>query len=364
MYDAFRRERQNGAKLPALKPSAVRAYASDVRERSLEMLERIDLEAPDVLVRRGFVFGLVLQNELQAQESMLEALQCRTGTTYPVVDSTAPDRAPSGPDEVVVQAGPFTLGATHEPWAYDNELEPHETEIPAFRIDRMPVTNGEFAEFVDDRGYRSPKVWSDAGWEWREREDASAPLYWERSDYGWERVRFGRREPITPWEPVQHVSFHEAEAFARWAGKRLPTEIEWERAAGWHDHEGKFRYPWGQAWMGFEASLDRRRFSPAPVRLVRGRRQPGRLRPDGRRRLGVDVVVVSSRTRGSCRSPTRSARRSTSETTSVSSEAARGRRTRSSHALVPPLGEPRAARGIRRLPLRAGRLSGALLPRR
>ena len=264
VYGAFRRERQNGAKLPTLKPSAVRAYAGDVRERSLEMLECIDLDAPDVLVRRGFVFGLVLQNELQLQESMLEALQCRTDRGYPVVDSTAPDRAPSGPDEILVSGGAFTLGAEYEPWAYDNELDAHETELPPFRIDRALVTNGEFAEFADDRGYRSRKLWSDAGWEWRASEEVSAPLYWERSSYGWERLRFGKREPITPWEPVQHVSFHEAEAFARWAGKRLPTEVEWERAAGWHDHEGKFRYPWGQTWMGFEASLDRRRWSPAP----------------------------------------------------------------------------------------------------
>ena len=137
----------------------------------------------------------------------------------------------------------------------------------------------------------------------------TAPLYWERSSYGWERIRFGRREPITPWEPVQHVSFHEAEAFAHWAGKRLPTEIEWERAAGWHDHEGKFRYPWGQAWMGFEASLDRRRFSPAPAGSYAGRRQPGRLRADGGRRLGVDVVVLPALPRASSRSRTRSAPR-------------------------------------------------------
>ncbi len=83
VYDAFRRERSNGAKLPTLKPSAVRAYAADVRERSLDMLERINLEAPDVLVRRGYVFGLVLQNELQSQESMLEALQGRDGLRVP-----------------------------------------------------------------------------------------------------------------------------------------------------------------------------------------------------------------------------------------------------------------------------------------
>jgi iron(II)-dependent oxidoreductase len=90
-------------------------------------------------------------------------------------------------------------------------------------------------------------------------------MYWQGGRDGWERVRFGVLEPIPPDEPVQHVSFYEAEAFAHWAGKRLPTEMEWERAASWHEQEGKFRYPWGQAWMGYEASLDRRRFSPAPV---------------------------------------------------------------------------------------------------
>jgi gamma-glutamyl hercynylcysteine S-oxide synthase len=266
VYDAFRRERTNGADLPTLQPNAVRAYARDVRERSLDVLERVDLEAPDVLIRHGFVFGLVLQNELQSQESMLEALQRRSnGVGYPVTDGTAPDRAAGGPDEIEVPGGTFTLGAMYEPWAYDNELEPHELELPPFRIDRAPVTSGDFAEFIEARGYRSQKNWSDAGWEWRQREDATAPLYWRRSSYGWERFRFGRWEPITPWEPLQHVSFYEAEAYAHWAGKRLPTEFEWERAAGWHDHEGKFRYPWGQAWMGFEASLDRRRFSPAPA---------------------------------------------------------------------------------------------------
>src|SRR4029453_2425438 len=86
VYDAFRRERTNGADLPTLQPNAVRAYARDVRERSLDVLERVDLEAPDVLIRHGFVFGLVLQNELQSQESMLEALQCRTGSGYRVVE--------------------------------------------------------------------------------------------------------------------------------------------------------------------------------------------------------------------------------------------------------------------------------------
>jgi iron(II)-dependent oxidoreductase len=265
VYEAFRRERRNGNRLPTLRAEAVHAYASDVRERTLELLEHLDLESANPLVRRAFAFGLVVQNELSTQEAMLEALQLRSGRSYPVPMTSNPDRAPAGPDEIHVPGGTFTLGAQHEPWAYDNELEAHEVEVRPFVIDRTPVTNAEFTEFVDDHGYRSTKHWSAAGLEWREREGARAPLYWEGGNDGWERVRFGVREPLPARELVQHVSYYEAEAYASWAGKRLPTEVEWERAATWHDHEGKFRYPWGQAWMGFEASLDRRRFSPAPA---------------------------------------------------------------------------------------------------
>ena len=265
VYEALRRARSNGTHLPSLRAEAVRAYADDVRARTIDLLEHVDLESPNALVHRGYAFGLAVQNELQSQEAMLEALQLRAGRSYPVPTPALPDRAPSGPDEIHVPAGIFVLGAENDAWAYDNELAAHEVEVGAFVIDRAPVTNAQFAEFVDGRGYRSARHWSTAGWEWREREEARAPLYWEGGQDGWERVRFGVREPIPASEPVQHVSSYEAEAFAHWAGKRLPTEVEWERAATWHDHEGKFRYPWGQAWMGFEANLDRRRFSPAPV---------------------------------------------------------------------------------------------------
>ncbi len=183
-----------------------------------------------------------------------------------------------------------------------------------------------------------------------------APLYWERSSYGWERVRFGKREPITPWEPVQHVSFYEAEAYARWAGKRLPTEIEWERAAGWHDHEGKFRYPWGQAWMGFEASLDRRRFSPAPAGSYAGGVSPvGCVQMAGDvwewtsshvpAVPGLPAVPVPGVLRGELRR-----RRPGAQGRLVGDG-----RPRRAH-VVPPLGEPGAPRAVRGLPLRAGRL--------
>jgi iron(II)-dependent oxidoreductase len=266
VYEAFRRH-QDGSRdgIPSIRPESARAYAEDVRTRVLDALEHTDLDAPNPLLRKRYVFGLVVQHELQAQETLLQALQLRTGVSYPVPRERPPDRAPSGPEEIEVPGGVFTLGAVDEPWAYDNELDPHEVELPPFRIDRAPVTNGAFAEFVADRGYRSRKAWSPEGWEWREREDAAAPLFWEKGKDGWERTRFGQREPVPMDEPVQHVSFYEAEAFAHWAGKRLPTEAEWERAAGWDLRRGKTRYPWGQESMGYEANLGHRRLSPTPA---------------------------------------------------------------------------------------------------
>ena len=263
--DALRQGHGRSGMLPSLEPAQVRAYSDEVREHVLHVVDHIDLDAPDVLLRRGFVFGLVIQHELQHQETMLQALQLDTRFEYPVTDKEPPDSAPAGPDEIRIEAGSFILGATDEPWAYDNELVPHEVELRAFLIDRLPVTNAQFAEFISHKGYRTPKHWSAEGWEWREREDATAPLYWELGGDGWERTRFGRREAVPMEEPVQHVSFHEAEAYASWAGKRLPSEAEWERAAAWDDRRGKSRFPWGREFMGYEATLARQRFRPAPA---------------------------------------------------------------------------------------------------
>jgi iron(II)-dependent oxidoreductase len=210
VYDAFEHARSERPSLPLLDPAAARRFLGDVRGRVLDVLEWIELDPSDRLLRDGFVFHLVVQHELQHVETMLQTLQL-SGLEHP---GGRPSRVPvSDPTTRLVEAGPFWMGTDDEGWAYDNERPAHEVDLPAFAIDRAPVTNAAYAVFVDETGAEPPQSW--------EREGAGS----------WSRLRFGRREPVPPDEPAQHMSWHEAEAFARWSGARLPTEAEWEKAA-------------------------------------------------------------------------------------------------------------------------------------
>ena len=248
LYDAFQHPRGERSRLPILTPPEARAYLESVHRDAVRVLENMRFDDSDPLLRDGYVYGLVLQHELQHQETMLQTLQL-SGSAYatPAHDDL---KAPPKPEDVLVPAGPFTFGTSEQPWAYDNEQPAHVVDLPAFRIERLPVTNERFAEFLEDGGYRKRSYWSDDGWEWLREERVFAPLYWQQASGGWVRRRFARSEPLPPAEPVQHISFYEAEAVAAWAGKRLPTETEWEKAAQGADSGG---------------NLGRESFGPLPV---------------------------------------------------------------------------------------------------
>jgi len=214
-YDAIENPRKTRGELPILRDAELRAYMADVRERTLEVLDTVDV-SPDgefPLLREGFVYEMLLAHELQHNETMLQLLQMVEGYESPLVDAAvAVEPVAEGPETVAVPAGEYEIGASERGFAYDNERRRHLVELDSFEIDRTPVSNGAYAEFMEDTG-------------------AEPPLYWERRGEGdWVSAAMGRGSAVDRSHPVIHVSWEQADAFARWAGKRLPTEQEWEAA--------------------------------------------------------------------------------------------------------------------------------------
>ncbi|MBN3456222.1 ergothioneine biosynthesis protein EgtB [Mycobacterium sp. DSM 3803] len=261
LYDAFVHSRASRVSLPLLPPADARAYCATVRARALDALDA--LPADDA----GFNFGLVISHENQHDETMLQALNLRKGPALLNAGASLPTGRPGvAGTSVLVPGGPFTLGvdALAEPHSLDNERPAHTVDVPSFRIGRVPVTNAEWRDFIDDGGYQQSRWWSERGWAHRQEAGLVAPQFWNPDG---SRVRFGHIEPIPADEPVQHVTFFEAEAFAAWAGARLPTEIEWEKAAAWDPVAGaRRRFPWGTAEPDRRlANLGGDALRPAPV---------------------------------------------------------------------------------------------------
>ena len=160
----------------------------------------------------------------------------------PVFDEAGSPGGPL-PGDAEVAGATFLLGALRrEPFVFDNEKWAHPVAVEPFALARAAVTQSEFAAFVDDGGYQRPGLWGDEGWRWRRGAGAEHPVYWRRRDDGWQRRHFDRWVGLEPHRPVAHLSWHEADAYCRWAGRRLPSEAEWELAATGHP---KRRFPWG-----------------------------------------------------------------------------------------------------------------------
>jgi gamma-glutamyl hercynylcysteine S-oxide synthase len=266
VYDATETPRSGRGALPYLRRAEALEYMAAVRERALRVLDSMDL-SPGLgdLHAGGFVWELIVQHEQQHTETMLQTLQLAAPSTYaPPRRALPPAPARELGGMVRIEAGPFEMGDAGRWFAYDNERPRHELHLPAFEIDRLPVTNGDYVEFVEDGGYSREDLWDPAGWDWRVRAGVERPLYW--AEDGSER-RFDRIAEIDVTRPVMHVSWYEADAFARWAGKRLPTEAEWEKAAAWGPYaSGARRQPWGDHPPTHDVvNLDQTAFGPAPA---------------------------------------------------------------------------------------------------
>ncbi len=271
IFDPIKTPREESKDLPSR--GEMEAYLERVRRGSLRCLEEIDFDERDPLLRDAYVFHLVLEHERQHQETLAyllhlldpskktrphETLHAASEISSPpakAIDANdsaerAHDPKMAKDEMVVVPAGSFEMGSSWRAFAYDNELPPHTVHVPGFKIDRLLTTNEEYARFIEEGGYERREWWSDEGWEWRERENWACPLYWspEEREGGWRARRMFDEGIIDARHPVVGVSWYEAEAYARFMGKRLPTEAEWEKAASWDaERHCKRRFAWGDA---------------------------------------------------------------------------------------------------------------------
>ncbi|MEM7251315.1 MAG: ergothioneine biosynthesis protein EgtB [Pseudomonadota bacterium] len=258
-------------------------YMAEIRARALDGLNRQDFDTE--LTREGYVYRMIEQHETQHQETMLQALDLHAHTDELALFAppAANPRSVDDQDRVFVPASAIALGTADRQSAYDNERPQHTTMVRDFVIDRYPVTNRRYLEFIEDDGYRRDALWSESGRRWRDEHRPLAPQGWLRHENEWFIRQFGHHCAFRPQQILQHVSFFEAEAFATWCGGRLPSEAEWEKAAGWDVEQNRMRtHPWGAAPASRAyANIDHLGWGPSEVGAY----------PDGASAYGVEHML-------------------------------------------------------------------------
>ena len=217
---------------------ALKTYCHEVLDRVLDKLSRAENDD-----RALYPFRLALAHEDMHGEAFAYTLQT-LGVRLPQQLSLT-HMISWAKDDIRLPGGTLELGSTRDGgFVFDNEKWAHPCYVPPFEMGATLVTNAQYMEFIEEGGYDNPRYWSAAGREWLMRQVCSAPRYWQRDGNGWQAMRFGQWTTLLPYEPVRHISLYEAQAFCMWAGRRLPTEAEWEFAAT--SSHPAFR--WGSLW--------------------------------------------------------------------------------------------------------------------
>ena len=217
-------------------------YFGMVTKRVEDFIRTHDMDEDGArLITMGF------HHECQHQELLVYDLQHLLAEQYrPARRGSAPKAGSVQAGSVRIGGGIYTMGYGGDGYCYDIELPEHKVYLEEYAIDVLPVTNRQFLEFVEDGGYETYKYWLSDGWEKVKGNGWGAPMYWEKIGGQWSVRDFRGIRSINPDEPVCHVSFYEAGAYCKWAGRRLPTEAEWEKAACWSEKaQAKTAYPWG-----------------------------------------------------------------------------------------------------------------------
>ena len=285
LYDSARVAHDTRWDLPLLNRNETLRYMEQVLERVIDQVSNVSRNLKDAEgYHQEYFLNLVLLHEQMHDEAITYTRQT---LSYPAPTLAATNKERfTEPNEALAQTsddltgdaqipgGKFILGSTHEDrFIFDNEQSEHDVEITPFAISKTAVSNGQFRNFVEENGYKRSELWTAEGWHWRAAVGAEHPVYWRRHGDNWLRRIFHEWVALEERLPVIHVNWHEADAFCRWANRRLPSEAEWEMAASAEptsNEEGlttrKRRYPWGDDLPTPErANLDWRAMGCMPV---------------------------------------------------------------------------------------------------
>lgn len=269
MYDPFEHPRAARASLPLPSLRDLVQTAAEIRADVLDVLGQADFASANQALAGGFVYNMVLQHEYQHNETILQTLQLKAGALYRVPRVTIASETSGDEFErmVRIDAGEYPIGTDDRTSTYDNERPRHKISVAAFEIDAAPVTNTAYAQFMADGGYERFDLWSESGRAWLTDSGTVAPKHWTAAGDGWMARTMDITAPVAPAHPVCHVCYYEADAYSRWAGKRLPTEQEWEIAASWNPAMAAAQaFPWGDAEpTALLANVDQLSFGTAPV---------------------------------------------------------------------------------------------------
>jgi iron(II)-dependent oxidoreductase len=275
IYDSICIEHEVRWDLPLLSRLDTLSYMQAVFGQLCESLDK-----KNTTEQESFIYQFGIFHEDMHAEAFFSA---RQALSYPTPILAISKNVPYGHKSPIqlgwakIPGGEFNLGAKkNAPFLFDNEKWAHKVTVEPFEISKTPITNSEFQTFVDDGGYQLESLWTYDGWKWRQEANAEHPVYWlPDGPKNWGERRFDQILQLSPNLPIIHVNWFEADAYCRWAGLRLPTEVEWEVAAlGTLDQNGKLgqkkrSYPWGEDTPNASfANIDGRSLGPTDVNAL------------------------------------------------------------------------------------------------